>query len=332
VLLLNSSSILNLLPVIPEFTGSTEDWATVSAQGALRLANFVKDGPWTSAIATNGTEVLKASVCFTPLNTPLLYNVTMSGSAIPSEPKSQAKYKNLDPNSGKERELLGQLGIGISPLDLRTRGILGLKVHSGPQNLATDNFDEVDLANYGWIRKCLFDYSTSGGWSFNNDALGGYLESSLFWLAHPDHSYLVQTILKRTADPAVAVQALFARFYEMLYHDMQPYWTRQQSVVKVSAKQVFIPSQWTGLIAVLALIVLHYTLMLVVIVLFLRSTKVSMLGNTWQAVSHIVSPETESIIQAATNRGMTDKEIELWATTTASNIYYSSRESLVTGD
>ncbi|RGP80786.1 hypothetical protein FLONG3_1127 [Fusarium longipes] len=320
LLLLNSSSILNVNLVIPQWTGSTENWAVVSAPDTLRLSKFDKDGPWTSAIASNGTEVFKASLCFTALNIPFLYNVTMLGSAIPSEPKTRAKYRNLNQTSGKESDLLKQLGIGTTPSDFKTRGVLGLKIHSGPESLATRNFDEMEFAIYSLIRESIFDYSISGGWTFNNDALMGHVESVLFWPAHQDHSYLVQTILNRTADPALAIQALFSRFYQMISHDMLPYWTRQQSIVTVSAQKVVLPSQWTGLIAVLILIIIHYALMLVVIVLFLASTKVSLLGNTWQAVSQIVSPETDGIIKAATNSGMTDKEIESWVKTAESDI------------
>ncbi|EYB29050.1 hypothetical protein FG05_11071 [Fusarium graminearum] len=317
VLLLNASSTLNLNVAIPQWTGSDEDWAKVGSMNGLQMPKSVKEGPWTAAIDTNGTEVLKASVCFTALNMPLLYNVTMKGRAVLAEPKSQARYRDLEVKSENETQFLEQLGIGASSLDLEARGVLDLKVNSDPQDLSNEDADVVNAAIYDMMRTSLFDYHIAGGWTFNNDALMGYLESSLFWPAHPEHSYLVQTILKDTGDPAIAVQALFTRFAQMIFHDMLPYWTRDQSITTVNVKRVIIPSQWTGLIIVLALVVTHLALTFVTVWMFLASTKLSMLGNAWQTVSQIVSPETSVVVQAVSNGGMSDHEVHKWVPTTA---------------
>ncbi|RGP69559.1 hypothetical protein FSPOR_4663 [Fusarium sporotrichioides] len=316
VLLLNSSSILNINEALTEWTGSSENWATVEAIGALSMPKFVKDGPWTTAFAANGSEMLQASVCFTAPSMPLLYNVTMSGKAISSEPKSQAKYKDLKLKSQDGTKFLEQLGIGIPSLDPDARGILDLKIRSDPQSLATKDFAVMDAAIYNMIRLTLFDYHIAGGWTFNNDAVMGYPESAMFWPAHPEHSFLVQKILKSTGDPAIAVQALFTRFSQMIFHDMLPYWTREQSIVTVNAKRVLVPSQLKGLTIVLALVISHLALTLVTVALFLTSTKLSMLGNAWQTVSQIVSPETSAVVQAVSNGGMTDEEVHKWVTTT----------------
>ncbi|KAM0492351.1 hypothetical protein ACHAP8_010038 [Fusarium lateritium] len=317
VLLLNASSILNLNIVIPYWTGSTENWATVAAIDDLQMDKFVMDGPWTAAFAANGSEILQATVCFTAPTMPLLYNVTMSGKAILSEPRSEAKLKEVKQKSANGTKYLEQLGIGGSASDLMARGILDLKVHSDPQSLATQDFEVVDAAIGRLIRMSLFDFQIAGGWAFNNDALMGYLASWLLWPANSEHSFLVQKILHDTGDPAIAVQALFSRFSQMIFHDMLPYWTRDQSIITVNVKRVLIPSQWTGLIIVLALIISHMVLMLVTVGWFLASTKLSILGNTWQAVSQIVSPETGAVLQTVSNSGMTDDEVQKWITTTA---------------
>ena len=152
--------------------------------------------------------------------------------------------------------------------------------------------------------------------AFNNDAFTGFVDSSLSWLAHPEHSLLLQTILQETGNPAEALQNLFFRFYQMIFYDMLPYYTAEQSFELANAKQVFIPTRWTGLLIILSVLVVHLALMLVVVWLFAMSTAVSTLGNAWQAVTQIMSSETTPVLQAVSNNNMTDADVREWAKST----------------
>jgi hypothetical protein len=201
-------------------------------------------------------------------------------------------------------------------LDYETRGILDLNVVSGPRSFGANN-EGTDAPVYDFIGSALFDYSTTGGWAFNNDAFQGDVNSSIAWLAHPEHSLLVQTILQETGDPAEALKNLFFRFYQMIFYDMLPYYTAEQSFKLANARQVYNPTRWTSLIIVLSALVVHLALMLTVVWLFARSTGISTLGNAWQAVTEIVSSETTPVLQAVSNNSMSDCDVKEWAKSTA---------------
>ncbi|KAJ4112139.1 hypothetical protein NW768_011718 [Fusarium equiseti] len=312
VILLNSSEVLNGRKT--QWNETFQDWNPVVIPQWVQPSKIVENGTWSNAVTDNGTDIFQASVCFITHNTPLLYNVTMSGKTISAEPKSQPRWRRLHAKTGTE--FINQLGIGVSPSDYETRGILDLEVRSGPRFFGVNN--EGDNAGlYDFIGSALFDYSNSGGWAFNNDAYMGYTDSSIAWLAHPEHSLLVQTVLQETGNPAEALKNLFSRFYQMIFYDMLPYFTAEQSFELAKAREVFSPTRWTSLIIVLSVLVIHLALMLVVVWLFAMSTRVSTLGNAWQAVSQIMSSDTTPVLQAVSNNSMSDGEVKEWAKSTA---------------
>ncbi|KAF9766030.1 hypothetical protein IL306_001600 [Fusarium sp. DS 682] len=280
------------------------------------MAKSKRDGPWTTATSKNGTQLFQASVCFLSQNTPLLYNVTMTGRAISSEPTSIAKWKTLKGWNGTD--VLKQLGIGIPATDLEARGILNLRIRGRPYNFTNAKVDWFEDYANSMIHASLHGYSLSGGWTLNNDALDGWYDTIANWPAHPEHSHLFQSVLQETGDPARAVQELFFRFHQMIFYDILPYFTLQQSVTTSNVKQVYIPSRWTGLIVVLSGVILHLALMLLTAGMFIASTKSSMLGNTWHAVAQIISPETSLVVDAVSNNGMRDVDVAKWAKTTGS--------------
>ncbi|KAF4337436.1 hypothetical protein FBEOM_8684 [Fusarium beomiforme] len=322
VLLLNSSHILNELK--QSFDEKTKTWNDVTIPRSLQMSKSERDGPWTTAISNNGTQLFQASVCFLTQSTPLLYNVSMKGRPIPSEPTSLAVPKTKSGTS-----VLKQLGIGVSPSNLEARGLLNLEIHDGPFSMVTSGNEEWDESVYRMIHSMLFEYSISGGWTFNNAALVGWFDTVANWPAHPEHSHLIQSVLQETNDPAQAVQALFFRFYQMIYHDILPYFTQQQSVTTVNAKQILIPSQRTGLIIVLSGVILHLALTLITVAMFIASTKCSLLGNAWYAVAQIVSPETSVVIETVSNNGMRDVDVAKWAKATGSNEHVYGFETCV---
>ncbi|WKT49310.1 hypothetical protein QSH57_014240 [Fusarium oxysporum f. sp. vasinfectum] len=298
VLLLNASDVLSKLR--PIYDEDTNTWLNVTIPDDMQMTKSKRKGPWTTATSGDGTQLFQASVCFLSQNTPLLYNVTMTGRAIPSEPTSIAKWKTLQGKNGTE--FLKQLGIGVSPSDTEARGILDLKILSGPASLADTGVAGI-----------------SGGWTFNNDALQGWFDTVANWPAHPEHSHLFQCVLQETDDPARAVQELFFRFYQMIFHDILPYFTQQQQVTTINVKQVLIPNKWTGLIVILSGVILHLALTLMTIIMFMASTKSSILGNAWHAVSQIISPETSVVVETVSSNGMRDGDVAKWAKSTGSD-------------
>lgn len=278
VLLLNASDVLNGLA--PVFDEETQTMLSFTVPESLQVSKFSRDGPWTTAKTANGTELFQASICFFSQFTPLLYNVTMSGRAITSEPTSIARWQTLQGQNGTD--FLKQQEAGSS---FEARGILGLEILEGPSSMASTGDENWDETVYWMIYLSLFKYRISGGWTFNNDAINNAFGTITDWPAHPEHSHLFQTVLQKTDDPAQAIQALFFRLYQMIFYDLQPYFTQEQSAVTVHVKRVLVPNRWRGLIIIMAGVILHFCLTLTTLLIFVVSTKNSMLGNVWQAVS-----------------------------------------------
>ncbi|KAJ3535624.1 hypothetical protein NM208_g7061 [Fusarium decemcellulare] len=306
VMLVSSGEILNglvsyynngtVLPKIPK---------------ELNDLTFRQDGPWTTAHTANGTEVFNATMCYVSQNLPHKFNVTMTGQAIPSEPNFLTEVSSLTVRTN-DTSVLRQMGVGISPDNSTGRGILDLQINSGPElwaDLSSDPDVEMDVqSDYFELWVTLFEYSLLGGWSLAGRLLPYDITTRINWATHPEHTAVFQNILHETGDPAQAIQALVFRVYQMLYYDFLPIFDPTHNVTMIKAEDVVIPLRWTNFAVVMAIITAHFIVTAVTMVLFAKRTESSLLGNAWQAVSQMVSPETQDIIRAAGSEGMKDKQ------------------------
>jgi hypothetical protein len=94
----------------------------------------------------------------------------------------------------------------------------------------------------------------------------------------------------------------------MAYYDLLPYFNIEHSVTTIHATSALVPARWTGLGIVLGLVFMHFALLLATTLLFATQTKSSMLGNAWQAVAQMVSPQTREIVESADR--MRDEEVD----------------------
>ncbi|KAF4996676.1 hypothetical protein FDECE_12328 [Fusarium decemcellulare] len=312
VLLVSSGEILNGLvsyyssdgPVLPKIPKELND------------LTFRQDGPWTTAHTANGTEVFNATMCYVSQNLPHKFNVTMTGRAVASEPNFLTEVSSLTVRTN-DTSVLRQMGVGISPDNTTGRGILDLQIHSGPElwaDLSSDPDVEMDVqSDYFVLWVTLFEYSLLGGWSLAGRLLAYDVTTRINWATHPEHTAVFQNILRETGDPAQAIQALVFRVYQMLYYDFLPIFDPTHNVTMIKAEDVVIPLRWTNFAIVMAIIAAHFIVTAVTMVLFAKRTESSLLGNAWQAVSQMVSPETQDIIRAAGSEGMKDKQVGVLA-------------------
>jgi hypothetical protein len=274
----------------------------------LSKLTFRQDGPWTKAYSATGAEVFNATICYISQNLPHRYNVTMTGRAIASEPEFLAEWSSLTAK-GNGTSILQQLGVGLDPNNTMERGIMDLQVRSGPDFwVDPDNIPRIQ-DGYFLLWSTLVESSALGSWSFGGRTMTNSILTQITWPAHPEHSAVFQNILHETGDPARAIQALVFRFYQMIYYDWLPNFDPTHSVTTINAKDVLIPEQWTGFLIVLAIILIHFIITALAMFLFAQRTDSSLLGNAWQAVSQMVSPETQDIIRAAGGEGLKDKEV-----------------------
>ncbi|RGP81452.1 hypothetical protein FLONG3_597 [Fusarium longipes] len=306
VLLINSGAVLNGLE--PEYDAKLGQYSKVDVPSSLENLTFTGDGPWTVARTADGMDAFNATVCYISQNLPHRYNVTISGRAIKTEPESLYEWSDIA-TQGNGTSILQQLGVGYSPENTRDRDILDLEVHSEPEPWADPSNEARVQSAYALLWSTLVEYSLLGSWSFAGRVMTNSILAQFIWPTHPEHAAVVQNIIQQTGDPAQAVQALVFRFYQMLYYDWLPNYNPTRQVTTINAKSVLIPEQWTGLIVVLIIIVVHFVVTAATMYLFARRTTSSLLGNAWQAVSQMMSPETQDVIRAAGGEGMKDKEV-----------------------
>lgn len=130
---------------------------------------------------------------------------------------------------------------------------------------------------------------------------------------------MFQKVLHETGNPALALQAVMFRVYQMLYYDWLPIFEPTHEVTTINAQNVVVPQQWTGFIIAIAILIMHFILTALTLLLFAKRTQSSLLGNAWQAVSQLVSPETQDIIRAAGSEGMKDRQVEALARSAGRN-------------
>ncbi|KAF5696262.1 hypothetical protein FGLOB1_13654 [Fusarium globosum] len=86
LMLLKSSPILLRGFGHLDLGGETDESEAMDKIDQLKGLKTNMDGRWTTASLKNGTQVLSATLCFVADNAPELYEITMTGMTIPSEP------------------------------------------------------------------------------------------------------------------------------------------------------------------------------------------------------------------------------------------------------
>ncbi|KAH7271450.1 hypothetical protein B0J15DRAFT_576457 [Fusarium solani] len=267
---------------------------------SLRNLTTKKQGLWTKVINADGVEVFSATEFYFNNAGPRLYNVTMSGRGIKSEPTGDWRR---GPGHENQIDILHQMGIGAAFED---RGILELTVGShlpegnrpyhmplGPTALSASGTSSYPVSQFSW--------AFSDSW-MTTTAMGS------MEFPHPAHSSVFQSIIQQTEDPARAVQALMTRLYQMQYYDFLPDFDYKQTTKTIYSTERITPSRWTGLLIVFCLVAVHLLLVSITTVLFISRTRGSALGNIWQAVSQMDSAETKQILESTDSKR--DEEVK----------------------
>ncbi|RSM03321.1 hypothetical protein CEP52_007446 [Fusarium oligoseptatum] len=299
IMLINASASLKTIP-----------------SGSLRNLSSTTDRLWTR-VYVNKTQVLNATVCFVNTRPLPMFHITMSGRPVSSEPMVDWRRLSSRKNSTGH---LQQIGIGLSPDDFERRGILDLQIQPGVDHNDIEAFEQHERL----LHSALSEVNPSKSWNLvTNVTYSGFFP----WTSHPQNSALVQEVLRVTQDPAQAIQALAFRFSQMLYYAHQPRFNIRRPVTTIGASEMLIPTQWTGLSVVLATLSVHFIVLNIATILFVLCTKASLLGNAWQVISQMISPETKEVMDTPSVDTMRDKDVEEWAKTTGrdSQVYHLSR-------
>ncbi|KAH7093671.1 hypothetical protein FB567DRAFT_610247 [Paraphoma chrysanthemicola] len=125
---------------------------------------------------------------------------------------------------------------------------------------------------------------------------------------HRSHAAIVQQILQTTRNPAAALQTLWTILLQMAYYDFLPEYDLTETAHYDMAVNVNVPVGFKAFGVVMGLIFVHFVLMVSAVALFLTRTEMSLLGNSWQVVSQVMSTDTADVVQHGATAS--DKEVK----------------------
>lgn len=291
--------------------------AMVGTLAHIRALQIIRtDGPWT--ILSNGsahTETLRVSACLSNLAMQTL-TVGINSTSDNLEPKTAWDFNTEHFNTEPSRL---QLGV-FSPVNTSStnhRGILTLEPRSQWKTFdipaGTPGMEADSITFFAAILVSFPSFLVSSlNYTFNDGViLSRIIPSLYFGNAHPTHVDLFQDTLITTASPALALQALLARICQMAYYEQLVKLTTPATAVTTFSFTATIPVRWTGFVLGIILVLVHSVIVVVIAVLFVRSTEVSFIGSYWQTVAQVVSKETGPILEEADR--MDDGAVEEWA-------------------
>ncbi|KAF9765453.1 hypothetical protein IL306_002240 [Fusarium sp. DS 682] len=312
-------------------TDRVDDDLSYDSDGSLDLPKRLKtltfdsssDDIWTNVYDDNGDHALSASLCFFNWAPVQLYNITMFGRDILSEP-------SLDPDKVDDVRL--QLDAKHNSERPTKRGILRLDV--GPfLNVSSRLKDLLKGGELGYVNidgdlKNILNELPVGSTTAWSMAVPDKNSSEINWSANRAHASLFQNIIQEDGDPAPAIQGLMTRLYQMAYYDQLDGYDLKLPVTTVHTTDQLVPVQWTGLTIVLVLVAAHLVIVYTTILLFVLETRASALGDSW----HVLAQAARMAVAVEGADMMLDKEFKKWTKATGKHKdFYGVTKSVEVG-
>jgi len=209
------------------------------------------------------------------------------------------------------REIRDQLGQGPDALSLENRGVLRLEKR--PSWVANDSelpppLVEPFVRDFADMKGSTEAAMTSNYTAFMWQGTTPDSQVSSFVVPDPMHVWLLQEILTTGGSVAFALQSMITVLSGMAYYDQIAQFNNNQTIEVAYFVTANTPQRHWGLLAVCILLAIHLVLVIIVVTVFARKSRYSMLGNTWQGLSQAATEETRQYLAVASM--MTDSEME----------------------
>lgn len=284
-------------------TGLTaENWEL----GSLEGWGITHNEAWTTATGAAGdfALILSASLCFTDALDGTLdeaYNVTLQSQIDFVEPPLELDIFNIANAPVSNKVLQMVCGNACTSMDTHERGIFTLEP---PENMTSGRLNQTSY---------LVDAMARGFYADNDRWAGANRTLILAMNSHGinrGHVAVLGTILRRTQNPALALQYLFTAVAQMAFYDVMPFFNAEGQASTVFSDRFVVPTRWTGFAIVAALVCVHIAMLGGVVLIFMLQTRMSLIGNSWMAVAQVVERNTEETLEKASM--MTDSEVREW--------------------
>ena len=282
--------------------GAPATWRAVtessSTGSGVRPSQFSTSGEWLDLIYSNGALILSVTLCYSSFDTADL-PVKISSTTNRTETIPTFDFNSSTYTFDALREQYGQHGNTLSP---KQRGVLILDKQDW-----TANQSEIpplepymrDFANLGGP-KGLGNDPNYTGLLWEGSPPSHASDEDFQWL-NPDlmHIWLFQEIVQSGGSIAFALQSLITLLSSMAYYDQLGQFDNRAPTSQTQFVIANTPQRYRGFVAVATVLVVHLILLGIIVTMFLNGTRYSMLGNSWQSVSQVVTPETEAYLAIA---------------------------------
>lgn len=126
--------------------------------------------------------------------------------------------------------------------------------------------------------------------------------------ADESDSSLFYQSMSNNGSIARAMSTLVTTLSSMAYYDNMPQFQTTDNVTQVFFVTTLFPQSRRGFTAVLTVLAIHVLLVGGTTVAFAQRSQYTLLGNYWQAIAQLHSPETENLISESSMA--TDKEVK----------------------
>ena len=262
---------------------------------------------WTDVATQAGRPLARLSLCYAAWDTARL-NVAISGDQNRSEPISQ-----WNPTEGlyTSPDLSDQLGNSPG----KSAAARQIMVLENKGSWVTEPEDHAPINLQPWVQ--LFgdvngtSFAPAGQTMSGNAsaimALGaqGYIPPSLIVEGMPEAKSLFaedniatffHTFYSRSGSLARALSSTITLLSSMAYYDQMPRFQETAQTTQVFFVTVLFPRSHSGFLAVATVLLVHNVLIAVIARKFLLQSKLTVLGNYWQAVGQLYICQTKDLL------------------------------------
>jgi len=269
---------------------------SVSDDDTIEPDKYEADGPWQRMIFP-GKFRAAATVCFFTLQM-VQMDIEMSRDAGRQEPRmAWDKDKRLYNTSA----IMEWLGVTGKQTPASERGLLSITPKSS-WKMPSDSF-KTGLYTGFMSPFHTITQPTQPGVLLCSSCPGEDDDRP-----HRARVYAFQDVLQSTGNIALAIQSLWTMLTISEYYDRLERFDHAEAAKIASFEDALVPVGRKGFFLVMTILLIHFICVASATTLFLRHTRISILGASWQSVSQIAHGEGEAILDIATR--CSDKEVD----------------------
>ncbi|KAJ9605346.1 hypothetical protein H2200_010003 [Cladophialophora chaetospira] len=237
----------------------------------------------------------------------------------PSGYLSVENFDKLDPATPSFDSILNQLGQNLNTTTVADRGIMTLKNRTSwipedpdgrspidrppfvQQGISYDGVDAYGQTDSGMkgnrsifmtLRGVNVTLPTRG-----SDVFGTVKDPYILADASIGNMFLVN--MQKTKSIAKSLSSAITVLSGMTYYDQFPQFTTRTDADQVFFLSVLYPQAVAGYVAVVIVALIHLLGVALIVVLFVKRTRLTLLGNCWSSISQLVAPETEHLLNSS---------------------------------